>query len=243
MRNFVYLAVLVVGLSAPLRAQFGTPLDTHLVCQGPRDLSKSLYNKPLSFGLTFTQGFTTVRDDSFSDYFVKPSIGGGVVAFYSPVPWVSLGVGFTHQQHGAGILMPDNVSGVGNGDSTYRTRFRMNTWNVPISLTLRTPEIYNGTRISVSGGVVQNRLIRATQVYLSIEDGFHSFTERTDDVLPRFWEYFYSAGFEVEIPRSAVLQVHYVFSATTGNVYKESGYFAGRQGVPVSHGLRVTTRF
>lgn len=217
--------------------------DTNWLKNRPRDLSKSLHQKKVSLGLTFTQGFSTIEDPTFDSYFVKPSLGGGVVAYYSPIPLVSLGVGNVHQQHGAGILMPDNVSGVGNGDSTYRTRFRLNTWNVPISLTLRTPVLFDNTRLSVTGGLVHNRLVRATQVYISVEDGFHSYTERTADTKPQFWEVFYSGGVEIEVPRSVILQVHYVVSSTRGNVYKEEGYFTGRTGQLLSHGVRLTTRF
>ena len=237
--------VLLLGvfylIASNLQAQFQA--DTSWLSNRPRDLSSSLQTKKLSWGLTFTQGFTTIEDPSFADYFVKPSMSGGLVGYYSPVPLVSLGVGCFHQQHGAGILMPDRVSGVGNGDSTYRTRFRLNTWSIPISLTARTPVLWDNTRLSATAGVVHNRLVRATEVYLSIEDGFHSFTERTEDMKPIFWEQFYSAGIEIEVPRSAILQIHYVVSNSRSNVYRSEGYFAGRQGRLLAHGIRLTTRF
>ncbi len=239
-RKFLLLSALFL-FSFHAQAQFQA--DTNWLRNQPVDLSASLHQKKWSWGLSFTQGFTTVEDPAFPDYFVKPSMGGGLVGYYSPFPLISLGVGYAHQQHGAGILMPDRVSGVGNGDSTHRTRFRMNTWSVPISLTARTPVLWDNTRLSASAGLVHNRLVRATQVYLSIEDGFHTYTERTDDIESSFWEQFYSAGVEIEVPRSAILQIHYVVSNSRSNVYRSEGYFAGREGRLLAHGIRLTTRF
>lgn len=59
----------------------------------PKTAKKSLHKKLISPGLTFTQGFTTIEDNSRSDYFVKPSLSGGATLSINPNQWVSLRVG------------------------------------------------------------------------------------------------------------------------------------------------------
>jgi hypothetical protein len=208
----------------------------------PKTAKKSLHKKLISPGLTFTQGFTTIEDDSRSDYFVKPSLSGGATLSINPNQWVSLTSGIIHEQHGAGILMPDLVGGIGNGDSTYRTRLRLNTWGVPVGITVRTPVLVDNTRISASCGVTYHRLARAIRIYNSIEDGFHVIDEYTDYFIPKFKTTWWSVGFEIEVPRSVILQVHYVASRSTVNVY-QGGPFGSSSGILVNHGLKLSTRF
>lgn len=203
---------------------------------------KSIPKKWLTPGLTFTQGFTSIEDASRNDYFVKPSLSGGATLSFNPIQWVSLTSGITHEQHGAGILLNDDVGGIGNPDSTYRTRLRLNTWGIPMFLTVRTPELFDKTRISASYGMTYQRLARATKVFHSIEDGFHQVEEYTEFFVPGFWTTSWSMGLEIEVPGSAVLQIHYVASRSRQNVY-QGGPFGSATGILVCHGLKLSTVF
>lgn len=208
----------------------------------PKSAKKSLHKKWISPGLTFTQGFTTIEDESRSDYFVKPSLSGGATLSFNPIQWISVTGGLIHEQHGAGILMPDLVGGVGNGDSTYRTRLRLNTWGIPVSITARTPVIFDNARLSASYGMTYHKLARAIRIYNSIEDGFHVIDEYTDFFLPKFKTTWWSVGVEIEVPHSAILQIHYVASRSATNVY-QGGPFGSSKGILVNHGLKLCTRF
>ena len=203
---------------------------------------KSIPKKWLTPGLTFTQGFTSIEDASRNDYFVKPSLSGGATLSFNPIQWVSLTSGITHEQHGAGILLNDDVGGIGNPDSTYRTRLRLNTWGIPMFLTVRTPELFDKTRISASYGMTYQRLDRATKVFHSVEDGFHQVEEYTEFFVPGFWTTSWSMGLEIEVPGSAVLQIHYVASRSRQNVY-QGGPFGSATGILVCHGLKLSTVF
>jgi hypothetical protein len=204
--------------------------------------TKVIPKKWITPGLTFTQGFTTIEDASRSDYFVKPSLSGGATLSINPIQWVSLTSGIIHEQHGAGILLPDNVGGIGNPDTTHRTRLRLNTWGIPVAMTVRTPVLFDNTRISASYGMTYHRLARATKVFHSIEDGFHQVEEYTEFFVPRFWTTSWSVGFEIEVPGSAVLQIHYVASRSRQNVY-QGGPFGSASGILVCHGLKLSTVF
>jgi len=235
----LFLAFCLMLHAVTLSAQFKG--DSTWLKSSP-STTKVIPNKWITPGLTFTQGFTTIEDASRSDYFVKPSLSGGATLSINPITWVSLTSGIIHEQHGAGILLPDNVGGIGNPDSTHRTRLRLNTWGIPMAMTVRTPVLFDNTRISASYGMTYHRLARATKVFHSIEDGFHQVEEYTEFFIPRFWTTTWSAGFEIEVPRSAVLQIHYVASRSRQNVY-QGGPFGSASGILVNHGLKLSTVF
>ncbi len=235
----LFLAFCLMLHAVTLSAQFKG--DSTWLKSSP-STTKVIPKKWITPGLTFTQGFTTIEDASRSDYFVKPSLSGGATLSINPITWVSLTSGIIHEQHGAGMLLPDNVGGIGNPDSTHRTRLRLNTWGIPMAMTVRTPVLFDNTRISASYGMTYHRLARATKVFHSIEDGFHQVEEYTEFFIPRFWTTIWSVGFEIEVPRSAVLQIHYVASRSRQNVY-QGGPFGSASGILVNHGLKLSTVF
>lgn len=235
----LFLASCLMLHAVTLSAQFKG--DSTWLKSSP-STTKVIPKKWITPGLTFTQGFTTIEDASRSDYFVKPSLSGGATLSINPITWVSLTSGIIHEQHGAGMLLPDNVGGIGNPDSTHRTRLRLNTWGIPMAMTVRTPVLFDNTRISASYGMTYHRLARATKVFHSIEDGFHQVEEYTEFFVPRFWTTTWPVGFEIEVPRSAVLQIHYVASRSRQNVY-QGGPFGSASGILVNHGLKLSTVF
>ncbi|MEY2753169.1 MAG: hypothetical protein RLZZ570_1115 [Bacteroidota bacterium] len=240
MHRFALIAAAVALSGTSAWAQFkGDSTWLRTPVKQPRN---SIHQRWLSGGLTFTQGFTTILDDARSDYFVKPSLAGGLVLSINPVSWISLTSGLVHEQHGAGILMPDLVGGIGNADSTHRTRLRLNTWGVPLGASIRTPVLFDNTRLSASYGFTYHHLARATKVYHSIEDGFHQVEEYTSFFQPNFWTNYWTVGVEIEVPRSAVLQLHYVASRSNANVYR-GGPFEGTQGILFCQGLKLSTLF
>ena len=122
------------------------------------------------------------------------------------------------QQRGAGIINPDKVKELGNPDSTYRERLRFNHVQVPISLILRTKDLIKGIRLSGAFSLVPIINFESSDVFNSIEDGYHVITPVSDqyqknDLLSQF-----SVGPDINAGNT-ILRIHFVYSKGTNNVY------------------------
>lgn len=190
----------------------------------------SPFDKKFYWGLSFNQYWGNIYGDNLvRDYFGKPCLGASVRGEYYPLPFLGVGVGAGVQQRGAGILNPDKSGGSFthpwdfpqfNGDSTYRERLRFTTLELPITLLLRTPkDIVKGVRLSAAAGLSLVRVVKANDIFLSVEDGYHFDQVVKKDYLKSDLAYQLSFGTDIDMAGSSVFQVHFVYTKGTRNIY------------------------
>ncbi len=190
---------------------------------------KDVFEKKIRWGISWNQYWSTIKGSNLpKTYFTKPSMGFNVRAEYYPFPFVGIGVGFGLQQRGAGIINPDNYGAPFSHpwdtpydrDSTYRERLRFNTVEVPVTLLLRTPkDVIKGVRLSAAAGVVFVRVSKVNTIFQSPEDGYHLITVVSDDYIKNDLAYQLSAGTDISAGESCILQVHFVYTQGTKNIY------------------------
>jgi hypothetical protein len=236
--NIALLLSLFVSLSAV--AQVSKPSVQAETKQSP-------FQKKFRWGISGNQYWGNIKGNDLPEtYFAKPCIGYNLRTEYYPVPFIGLSVGAGFQQRGAGIINPDKSGGSFthpwenlpfDPDSTYRERLRFFTMEVPVSLLIRSPkDLIRGVRPSASAGVNFITVKQVRDVFLSVEDGFHSDLPVTSDYFNRDLGYQFSFGADIDAGGSGLFQVHLVYTKGTKNIYN-SGQ---GNGTLVTYGFRVS---
>jgi hypothetical protein len=145
------------------------------------------------------------------------------------LPFVGASIGFGFQQRGSGIINAEKGGGAFthpwevpqyDADSTYRERLRFESWEVPIAIERRTPvDLVRGVRLSGSAGISWYNSSDVKTYFLSVEDGYHKITDVSDDYLKSDVALQLSAGADISAGGSCVLQVHFIYSKSSSNVY------------------------
>lgn len=205
------------------------------------------FEKKFRWGISGNQYWGNIKGQSLPEtYFAKPCIGYNLRTEYYPVSFVGISVGAGFQQRGAGIINPDKSGGSFthpwenlpfDPDSTYRERLRFYTIEVPVALIIRSPkDLIKGVRPSASVGLNFIKVKQVRDVFLSVEDGFHSDVPVTADYLNRDLGYQFSFGADIDAGGSGLFQVHLVYTKGTKNIYN-----AGQgNGTLVTYGFRVS---
>lgn len=192
--------------------------------------TRNVFAKKFSWGLSWNQYWgSIVGTDLPREYFAKPCMGTTLRLQYYVLPFVGASVGFGFQQRGSGVINEDNVGGAFthpweepqyDGDSTYRERLRFRGWEVPIAIELRTPmDIVKGVRLSGSAGISWYTSSEVKTYFLSVEDGYHKITDVSNDYLKSDVALQLSAGADINAGNACVLQVHFIYTKSSSNVY------------------------
>ncbi len=226
MKRFFYLSAILV--TALLYSQKAIAQEKErILAEGDE---KKMFEKKFRWGLSWNQYWATIKGDNLPrEYFAKPCIGGNLRAEYYFLPFMGVGVGAGIQQRGAGIINIDNYGTPFthpwepnyDPDSTYRERLRITTFEVPVTLLLRTPkDIIKGVRLSGAIGLVWINNNDVVDFFNKPEDGFHTSTDVTNDYIASDLGYQMSLGTDIIAAESCILQFHLVYSKGTKNVYK-----------------------
>ncbi len=207
----------------------------------PKDnLRKSAFDKKFLWGLTYTQSWSTIKGSALpASYFTKQSIGLQVSAEYYLLPFLGVSLGAGYQQRGAGIKNPN----IGPVDSTFRDRLRFNSFELPISIILRTPkDIIQGLRFSGSLGVVPIINRNSRDVKLSLEPNLADL-DVTKDVSNKYFKndfaVQFTAGPEIDMAASQVIKIQFYYSMGTANVFSAGQGTGHNQNV----GIRLAWMF
>ena len=229
MKKFSYLTIiLLLSLSSQIVfSQEKDEVKEQILAEGN---VKNVFDKKFRWGISWNQYWSTIKGSNLPEtYFAKPSVGLNLRAEYYFFSFAGVGAGFGVQQRGAGIITQDNYGGSFthpwepnyDPDSTYRLRLRMNTIEVPITLLLRTPfDVVKGVRLSGALGVVWIKNGYVKTFFNKPEDGFHTITDVSKDYLSNDLAVQASLGADINAAESCVLQVHFVYSKGTENIYK-----------------------
>lgn len=199
---------------------------------------KNPFEKKFRFGASWNQYWGIIKgDDLPEEYFAKPCMGFNLRTEYYPLSFIGIGVGAGIQMRGAGIINEDKTGGgpfthpwepnydPSDPDSTYRERLRFNTFEIPITLLLRTPkEVIKGVRLSVAAGIVFVNNYYAVKVFLKPEDGFHERQNVEGEYIKNDLGYQFSAGADIHASESCILQIHLVYTKGTKNVYTDESF-------------------
>lgn len=207
------------------------------------------FQKKFRWGISFGQQWGIIKgSDLPQNYFAKPCLGVNVREEYYFSSFVGVSAGFGILQRGSGIKNVDNYGGAFthpwevpqyDADSTYRERLRFNTWEIPVAILLRTPNITKGIRLTGSAGLSFYKVQWTKDIFLSVEDGYHRITDVSPDYLKSDIATQFSLGADIDAANSCVFQVHLIYSRGLGNVYK-SGPGDGKL---VNYGVRVSWLF
>ena len=209
-----------------------------------------MFEKKISWGLSWNQYWGVIKGDNLPQkYFAKPCMGFNVRAEYYPLSFIGIGAGFGMQMRGSGVINPDYSGGSFthpwelpqfDPDSTYRERIRLNGIELPVTLLLRTPkDVLKGLRLSAAAGIVFTHLYSKKDYFLSVEDGYHKIIDVSNSFSTNTLNYQFSGGPEIEVGESCVLQVHFVYTMGSKNVYQNIAA-DGRQH---TYGFRVAFMF
>ncbi len=188
----------------------------------PADNTKpSAFDKKIMWGFTFTQSWSTITGSSLpKTYFAKPSIGLLASVEYFPKKFVGISAGFGFQQRGSGIK---NIPTSGAPDSTYRERLRFSTFELPVSIILRTPkDIIKGLRLSASAGIAPVFMYAAYDTKVSVEPNIANLDNSKDvsgDYFKSDLAFQLTAGPEIDMAGKQVIRIHFYYSQGTTNVY------------------------
>lgn len=197
---------------------------------------KEIYRKDSAqrnffFGVSLQQYWGKFLDTNYpKPVFWKPCIGINAHMEYYPLPWIGFGIGAGVQQRGTGLINPDKNPGAANAnswqsnsndvDSTYLERIRNTTFEMPITVLVRSPfEIIKNLRLSGSLGLVYLHTYTVQDVWISPVDGFHKKTDITDQFNRNGWGLLVSAGPEITVAKTR-FQLHFVYSKSLSNIYK-----------------------
>jgi hypothetical protein len=182
--------------------------------------------KKFFWGFNFNQTFGKIDgSDTFEDYFAKPNIGGDIVVEYFPLKFLGFRAGIGYMQRGTGIKLPDVDNSLGDPDSTYRTRLRMNTIEVPLALVLRTPrDVIKGMRLAGGIGIIPFYNFETNRIYHSVEDGFHVIDGQTDMYLQQDVPIQFFFGTHINVANYSQLQAEVFFTRGTRNVYEDDSF-------------------
>ncbi len=204
----------------------------------PADSEKtSAFDKKFLWGFTFTQSWSTISGNSLpKSYFAKPSIGLLASVEYFPKKFLGFSAGIGFMQRGAGVL---NVPTPNFPDSTYRERLRLSTFELPLSVTLRTPkDVIKGLRFSASAGIAPVFMYAAYDTKISIEPNIDNL-DKSVDVSSGYFKtdmaFQITAGPEIDMASRQVIRIHFYYSQGTSNVYSSGSV----QGHTENIGLRL----
>jgi hypothetical protein len=209
------------------------------------EFSPEYFKKKFRIGVAFNQSFSgIIGSDLPQDYFIKPSLGGGIEAEYYFSNHIGIGTGFLFQQRGPGIYNPDVVKEVGDPDSTHRQRLRFNCLDLPIRLVFRSNKgMTKGNRWSGSIGVIPMYSFATNSVFHSIEDGFHQIDDWSADFKRFDLEISGSFGLNINAGDAALLQVQMYATYGLLNTYNNSTLFGNARGNHLLFGLKLATLF
>jgi hypothetical protein len=179
------------------------------------------FDKKIVWGFTFTQSWSTISGSSLpKTYFTKPSVGLLASIEYFPKKFIGFSAGFGFQQRGAGV---QNTPTPGVPDSTYRERLRFSTFELPISIIVRTPkDIIKGMRLSASAGIAPVFMYAAYDTKISVEPNIANL-DNSKDVSGSYFKndlaFQFTAGSEIDMASKQVIRIHFYYSQGTTNVY------------------------
>ncbi|TAF64814.1 MAG: PorT family protein [Cytophagales bacterium] len=240
MKNILLLGIFSLLFWGNIHAQ-NFPFDT------AQSNNKSIYDKKILIGLQFNQSFTSLNiGEQPRAYFFKPSIGIGLrLNYYFAKKW-GLAIGIDYQQRGTGVKNPDFEGGLGNPDSTNRERLRFNCLEIPIHLLYRSasPIFKNqNMRWSLFVGIAPSYNLQASDVFHSIEDGFHQVVYVTDlyarfDAIAQM-----GIGLEFQAGYGTLFQLHLIGNLGLLNVYNSEITFGKYSARNSAFGLRLGFMF
>jgi hypothetical protein len=193
----------------------------------------------LRWGFSFLNVWSDVKGTT-PDLYTKPSLGGTLKVEYYPVEFLAITAGIGYQQRGYGLILPD-TGFVAPSINTYRNRIRTNNVEFPIGLILKTPKPIAGgsTWLTATVGISPLRMFEASDVYLSVEDGFHVVKDVTTSFSKSDAPLFVSFGPEISTS-AGFLQVQLIGSFGSKEVFTDinnaKGYSAKNRFFGVSIG-------
>lgn len=206
------------------------------------EINPEFFTKKFRMGIAFNQSWSTIVGSNHPfDYFIKPSIGGGIEAEYKFSKNIGIGAGLLFQQRGAGIYTSDIVKEVGDPDSTHRHRFRYNCIDLPIRLIFKSNKgLTNGNRWSGSVGVIPMYSFKTNSIFHSIEDGFHQIEDWGDNFKKFDLSTNLSFGLDINAGDASVLQVHLYCSYGLFNTYNNTALYGNAKGNHLLFGIKAT---
>lgn len=199
-------------------------------------------DKKFIFGLAMNNSWTTITgNNQGSKYFYKPSLGTHLKVEYYFRPYLGLGIAAGFQQRGTGIFTEDLDQSLGNPDSAHRHRLRFNTLDFPFYIALRTPkDIFKGARLSLNIGGNFHRNFKTTDIFYSVEDGFHNRQNLTADFYKNSGISLYTAiGLDINAG-STLFQTQIIFNPGLNNVYNNPSVYGISVGKNRLFGLQLS---
>lgn len=187
------------------------------------------YNNPVGkplFGISFNNSWSSFTGSNLPQkYFYKPSLGSHLRCEYYIKPYLGFGIAAGIQQRGAGIKTPDLDQSLGNPDSTNRHRIRINTIDVPLYLIIKSPkDLFKGVKPSLQIGINWNRNFKTTDIFYSVEDGFHNRTNATNDYYRNAQPSLHAAlGFDINAGTN-LFQLQFIYNKGSNNVYNSVAF-------------------
>jgi hypothetical protein len=202
-------------------------------------IRKDPWEKKFRWGFTFDNAVVRINGSNLPDeYFFRPGVGGSVKAEYYLTRNIGLTAGLAWETRGAGIINPDNESGLGNADSTHRARIKFYSIEAPIALIFRGVEVIKGTRLHAELGVTPSRNVHSKYIFLSIEDGFHLVENHSDRYYKTDLLVHSAFGLDIDAGRSCIFQIHFWGNWGTTNVYNQD-FYPGTDGQNRLMGIRL----
>ncbi len=204
---------------------------------------KTKWNQKLLLGTSYNYSWSTVSGDNQPEtYARKPSSGAHIRSEYYLTRFIGVGLAAGFQQKGAIIKYPDVIKEIGNPDSTNRMRLRFNTMNFPVYIVLRTPkDVIKGVRLSGHLGFNYDKNFLTRTVWNSVEDGFHTVTDRSADYFKSDIGLYGAFGIDINSGNGdAIFQVQCVASWGKKNVYRNQAVFGNVDGKSNIIGLQLS---
>jgi hypothetical protein len=227
MKKIFSLLLVLIGLNAPAQ-KFMPPAD---------QMKPSAFDKKIIWGFSYTQSWSTISGSTLpKTYFAKPSVGLLASVEYYPKKFIGISAGFGFMQRGAGV---QNVPTPGLPDSTYRERLRFSTYEIPLSIILRTPkDVIKGMRLSASAGIAPVFMSYAYDTKVSIEPNIGNL-DISKDVSGNYFKsdvvFQFTAGPEIDMAARQVIKIQFYYSQGTSNVYSSGSAVGHNQNI----GLRL----
>ena len=238
MLKYTFLLMLLVGSTTLALAQKKEKKEI-------KEDNPTFFDKKMRIGGIFTQSWTNVvGKDLPHSYFAKPSLGGVISMQYYFQKTLGVSIGLGYQQRGAGIITPDFVKELGNADSTYRHRLRMNCIDLPIMLHWRAarPTIA-GTRWTAGVGVIPTYIFKTGSIFHSVEDGFHDMQNWSSDFAKFDVAGTAEGGLDINASDGCLFQVRLWGSYGFTNPYKNDALWGTAKGANLTLGLKIGFMF
>lgn len=203
--------------------------------------NKDTVSRKFKYGISFNNSWSTIVGSNLNqEYFYKPSLGTHLKVEYSFKPYFGIGVSGGIQQRGAGIKTIDTDKSLGNPDSLYRRRLRFNTLDFPLYLFVRTPkDIIKGVKLNFQIGANYHINFKTTDIFYSLEDGFHNRADVSSDYYKNSSFSLYSAiGFDIKAGNN-IFQTHFIYNSGSTNVFNTSNNTSNAIGKNRLMGIQV----